>query len=96
MASAKGSKNPRPVRNRLIVRISLGDTKTSGGMWVGIAGSRIGEKAFTATQKLVCPVHRQRAKLELPKIQGGKWTVDAQTCCPEFFATLRKALIRRQ
>lgn len=90
------SKNPRPVRNRLIVSIALRDSTTSGGPWVGVAGSRIGAKAFNTMQELVCPVHQERARLRLPKILNGKWTIDVEACCPKFFATVRRALIRRQ
>ena len=84
------------VRNRLRIRVRTEVTPVvEGGLWVGIAGSAVGQKAFLTAQELVCPTHNQRPQFDRPGIsKTGEWNVDTRTCCAEFFDTVRKALVR--
>lgn len=91
------AKDPRPIRNRVRIRVVLPEARpvVEGGLWVGIAGSAVGEKAFLTARELVCPVHNQHPQFDGPGISGShEWDVDTRTCCAEFFDTVRKALAR--
>ncbi len=82
------------VRNRLEVRIPPEPKRSvaKGGIWVGLAGSRVAHKVL-GVRSLLCPIHHRHPKLDRPKIVNSRWTVNGEFCCRHFFDTIRKRLV---
>ncbi len=82
----------RRIRRRLRVKLPVDPMQLgAGGLWVGLAGSRVAQEVAAAEQS-VCHAHRDRPHLGELHLSQGSWWVDVETCCEDLMAHVEKKL----